>query len=253
MVAVSILPSSEWIQNSNLANSFIGVFWISFLVLGPFSQIYRYRNESNAVERQQTKLVVLGFAAFAGTVLVGSTSMTLLPENGMASTLLDTFLFDIAALLIPLSIGLSILRYRLWDIDLIIRRTLVYTVLTLMLGSVYFGTIVFLQNLLGGLTGERQPEIVTVISTLAVAALVSPLRRRIQDFVDRRFYRKKYNAEKLVLAFSTSLREEVDLNELTNSLVSLVQESMQPEHVHLWLRPAGYRGNEEQALEQALK
>jgi hypothetical protein len=236
MVAISILPSSEWIENSNLYNSFISIFWISFLLLGPFSQIYRYRNESTAVERQQTKLVVLGFAAFAGTVLVGSTSMTLLPENGIASILLDTFLFDIAALLIPLSIGLSILHYRLWDIDLIIRRTLVYSLLTIALGLIYLGVIVFLQNLLGGLTGERQPEIVTVISTLAVAALVSPLRRRIQDFVDRRFYRKKYNAEQALAAFALHARNETNLDELTGRLVDVIQETIQPAHASLWLR-----------------
>jgi hypothetical protein len=235
MVAVSILPSSEWIQNSNLANSFIGVFWISFLVLGPFSQIYRYRNESNAVERQQTKLVVLGFAAFAGTVLVGSTSMTLLPENGMASILLDTFLFDIAALLIPLSIGLSVLRYRLWDIDLIIRRTLVYSLLTITLGLIYLGAVVTLQNLLGGLTGERQPEIVTVVSTLAMAALFTPLRRRIQSFIDRRFYRRKYNAERALASFALHARNETDLDELTGRLVDVIQETIQPAHASLWL------------------
>jgi hypothetical protein len=182
MVSISILPITAWLQDSNIANVFFVIFWISFLLLGPFSQIYRYRNESNAVERQQTKLVVSGFAAFAGTLLVGSTSMTVLPENGMALILLDTFLFDIAGLLIPLSIGLSILRYRLWDIDLIIRRTLVYSLLTLTLGLIYLGAVVTLQNLLGGLTGERQPEIVTVISTLAIAALFTPLRRRIQGF-----------------------------------------------------------------------
>jgi hypothetical protein len=235
MVAISILPSSEWIQNSNLANAFIVVFWISFLVLGPFSQIYRYRNESNAVERQQTKLVVLGFAAFAGILLVGSTSMTVLPKNGMALILLDTYLFDIAGLLIPLSIGLSILRYRLWEIDLIIRRTLVYSLLTLTLGLIYLGAVVTLQNLLGSLTGERQSEIVTVISTLAVAALVSPLRRRIQDFVDRRFYRKKYSAEQALAAFALHARNETDLDELTGRLVDVIQETIQPAHASLWL------------------
>jgi hypothetical protein len=235
MVAISLLPTSEWIQNSNLYNSFITIFWISFLVLGPFSQIYRYRNESNAVERQQTKLVVLGFAAFAGILLVGSTSMTVLPENGMALILLDTFLLGMAALLIPLSIGLSILHYRLWDIDFIIRRTLVYSLLTLTLGLIYLGVVVTLQNLLGGLTGERQPEIVTVISTLAMAALVSPLRRRIQDFVDRRFYRKKYNSEQALASFALHARNETDLDALTGRLVDVIQETIQPAHASLWL------------------
>jgi hypothetical protein len=148
------------------------------------------------------------------------TTDTIDPESPLALVLLMMSSSAIFVMgLIPLSIAFAIQRYRLWDVDIIIRRTLVYSLLTIALGLIYLGVIVFLQNLLGGLTGERQPEIVTVISTLTIAALFTPLRRRIQSFIDRRFYRRKYNAEKLVLAFSTSLREEVDLNELTHSLV----------------------------------
>ena len=236
MVSISILPITAWLQDSTLANVYIVIFWISFLLLGPFSQIYRYRKESNAVERQQTKLVVLGFAGFAITLLTGSGLMSLFPEAGMGQILLDTFLFDIAGSLIPLSIGLSILRYRLWDIDLIIRRTLVYSLLTIALGLIYLGVVVFLQNLLGGLTGERQPEVVTVISTLAIAALFTPLRRRIQDFIDRRFYRKKYDAEQALAQFAALARNETDLEVLTTQVVGIIQNTMQPEQLSLWLK-----------------
>jgi hypothetical protein len=147
--------------------------------------------------------------------------------NGLLGVLLPA--------LLPLAIVISILRYRLWDIDLIIRRTLVYSTLTLTLGLIYLGAVVTLQNLLGGLTGERQPEIVTVISTLAMAALFTPLRRRIQSFIDRRFYRKKYNAERALASFALHARNETDLDALTGRLVDVIQETIQPAHASLWL------------------
>jgi hypothetical protein len=210
---------------------------------GLASQVYRYRKVSTLEERQQTKWVVfvLGLiilSAFLTPVLlvffpswvVGS------PARFWYDFIGNSLLGVLLSALLPLAIGISIMRYRLWDIDLIIRRTLVYTVLTLMLGSVYFGTIIFLQNLLGGLTGERQPEIVTVISTLAIAALFTPLRRRIQAFIDRRFYRKKYNAEQSLADFALHARNETDLDQLTGQLAAVVQAAMQPEHTAVWLR-----------------
>jgi hypothetical protein len=143
-IAISVLPSSIWLQNSRIANLFIGIFWVSFLLLGPFSQIYKYRNESNAIERQQTKWFVLGFVAFAGTLLVGFIAQSILLQAGIGQILLDSFLFDSAGLLIPISIAISILRYRLWDIDLLIRRTLVYSTLTASLAMIYLGTVIVL-------------------------------------------------------------------------------------------------------------
>jgi len=139
-------------------------------------------------------------------------------------------------LLIPLSIGMAILRSRLWDIDILIRRTLVYSVFAGVLALIYFGSVVILQQAIRAVTGRQQPEIVTVISTLAIAALFAPLRRRVQNAIDRRFYRRKYDAAQTLAAFSATVRDEVDLNKLTERLIAVVEETMQPAHVSLWLR-----------------
>jgi hypothetical protein len=137
---------------------------------------------------------------------------------------------------IPIATGIAILRYRLYDIDRIINRTLVYGSLTVTLVALYFGGIVVLQRVFVALTGQRS-TLAVVASTLAIAALFVPLRRRVQGFVDRRFYRRKYDARKTLEAFSAKLREETDLNALSEDLVGVVRETMQPAHVSLWLRP----------------
>jgi hypothetical protein len=139
---------------------------------------------------------------------------------------------------IPVATGIAILRYRLYDIDLIINRTLVYGSLTLMLALIYFGGVATTQAIFGALTGqEEQSQLAVVVSTLVIAALFMPLRRRIQSFIDRRFYRRKYDARKTLEAFSTKLRDETDLEALSDDLVGVVRETMQPAHVSLWLRP----------------
>ena len=137
---------------------------------------------------------------------------------------------------IPISMGIAVTRYRLYEIDLIINRTLVYGSLTAMLVALYFVGIVVLQRVFVFLTGE-QSTLAVVASTLLIAALFTPLRRRIQSFIDRRFYRRKYNAAKTLEAFSAQLRDETDLEALNNDLVGVVRETMQPAHVSLWLRP----------------
>jgi hypothetical protein len=136
----------------------------------------------------------------------------------------------------PIAIGIAILRYRLYEIDLLINRTLVYGSLTAMLVALYFGGIVVLQRLFVLLTGQ-QSTLAVVASTLLIAALFNPLRRRIQSFIDRRFYRRKYDARKTLEAFSAKLRDETDLDSLSDDLTSVVKETMQPAHVSLWLRP----------------
>jgi hypothetical protein len=144
----------------------------------------------------------------------------------------------IGFLLIPLSVGVAMLRYRLYDIDIIINRTLVYGSLTATLALVYFGGVTATQAVLQTSTGqERLPQLVIVASTLVIAALFNPLRRRIQSFIDRRFYRRKYDARKTLQAFNSKLRDETNLEALNDDLVGVVRQTMQPEHVSLWLRP----------------
>jgi hypothetical protein len=141
-------------------------------------------------------------------------------------------------LLLPLGFAFSILRYRLWDIDVFIRKSLVYGILTILLALVYFGGVTLVQGLLSAVSGQ-QSAIGIVISTLMIAALFSPLRRRVQDFIDRRFFRRKYDAERALAAFARTARDEVDAGRLTETLVGVVRETIQPESIWLWLKGAG--------------
>jgi hypothetical protein len=212
--------------------------------LGAYAQIFRYRYISTPTERQQTKYVVWGlviaFATAFLAFLVNYLGISFIPSPlvSMQLKLLSLTITLLVALpLLPLSVALSILRYRLWDIDLLIRRTLVYGALTASLALFYFGLVVVLEGVLRSLVGSSG-QVATVISTLVIAALFSPLRRRIQDFVDRRFYRHKYDSEKVVAAFSACLRNEVNLDDLQEQVVAVVQETLQPEQVSLWLMSA---------------
>jgi len=146
--------------------------------------------------------------------------------------------------MLPLFIGIAILRYRLWEIDLLINRTLVYGALTTALALVYIGSVVLLRYLLAPLTGSS--ELAIVASTLAIAVLFNPLRRGIQARIDKRFYRRKYDAAKVLAAFGATARDETDLERLTAAMLKMVDETMQPEHVSLWLRPPGWKRNREQ-------
>jgi hypothetical protein len=139
---------------------------------------------------------------------------------------------------LPVAVGIAVLRYRLYDIDVIINRTLVYGSLTVMLALIYFGGVATTQALFRALTGqEQQPQLAVVVSTLAIAVLFMPLRHRIQSFIDRRFYRRKYDARRTLEAFSAKLRNETDLDALSEDLVGVVRETMQPAHASLWLHP----------------
>jgi hypothetical protein len=149
-------------------------------------------------------------------------------------------LFKLASLLFPLSFAIAVLRYRLWDIDLIIRRTLIYTVLSGVLIVFYLMGILVMQQILSAFTQASQLSV--VISTLATVAVFNPFRRRIQDGIDRRFYRRRYDAEKILEAFSASLRDQVDLDELSDRLLGVVEQTLQPEHASLWLRNSEKKG-----------
>jgi hypothetical protein len=139
---------------------------------------------------------------------------------------------------VPFAVGFAVLRYRLYDIDVVINRTLVYGSLTALLAAVYFGGVTATQTTFQALTAqEQQPQLAIVVSTLVIAALFNPLRRRIQSFIDRRFYRRKYDAKKTLETFSAKLRDETDLDALSDDLMGVVRETMQPAHVSLWLRP----------------
>ena len=220
-----------------------GLPWIGGIALGVYAQIYRYARVSGPAQRQQTKWVVVGMVAMTLGFGVNAIFLSAPLQPGLPRLLFYLArapLLNLCMLLLPVCLAFSIFRYRLWDIDVLIRRTLIYGVLTAMLSVIYFGGVVLLQSLFRALTGQQQPEFVTVASTLAIFVLFLPLRRRVQDFIDRRFYRKKYDAAKVIAEFGATCRDETDLDKLTTRLVEVVQETMQPEHVSLWLKPTAH-------------
>jgi hypothetical protein len=210
---------------------------------GVIAQIYRYARVSGPVQRQQTKWVVFGLAATTLVILGRLVPLLIFPSLGASNSpyfLVSTYVYPLGLLLIPLTLGIAILRYRLWDIDILINRTLVYGILTVLLALVYFGLVIGLGSLIRLFRGQiSQSPVAIVVSTLAIYALFQPLRRRIQRVIDRRFYRSKYDAAKTLEAFNATLRNEVDLSQLSEQLVAVVQETMQPKHVSLWLRAPG--------------
>ena len=212
--------------------------WLGVVVLLVIALFYRYRYASSPLQRQQTKWVIYG-GSVAGIIEVGLTlPLYLFPSLRQAGSFYQLVIapaYILVVFLVPLSIGLAILRYRLYDIDLLINRTLVYGTLTVSLALVYAGLIIGLQALMGAIIKQNN-DVVIVVSTLTIVALFLPLRHRIQNIIDRRFYRRKYDAAKVMAAFSATLRNEVDLSQLSENLLAVVQETMQPTGVWLWLR-----------------
>jgi hypothetical protein len=203
-------------------------------------QVYRYRRVSSPAQRQQTKWVVFGTTlGVAGTFPAQlPVDLALVGGDTPLTLLLLQAGFALSFLLVPFSIGVAMVRSRLFDVDVLINRTLVYAILSAALAAVYFGGIVLLQRVFAGLTGqEKLPQLAIVASTLAIAALFDPLRRRIQSFIDRRFYRRKYDARKTLEAFAAKLRNETNLDALSEDLVMVVSETVQPTHVSLWVHP----------------
>jgi hypothetical protein len=221
----------------------IGLLLPLCMLASASSLILRYLR-SGEVVREQIKWLAFAASVVAIGVLTAVVQGTFFASGdaGNADPLLgrllqDLLTFSFAA--VSVAIGFAVLRYRLYDIDLVINRALVYGSLTLMLLVVYFAGVTATQALLQTLTGRQHlPQLAVVVSTLVIAALFDPLRRRIQSFIDRRFYRRKYDARKTLEEFSATLRDETDLQALSGELTRVVWETVQPEHVSIWLRPA---------------
>jgi uncharacterized membrane protein SirB2 len=223
-------PFVEWVEAAG------GVLGPAYFVAAIIALILRFRR-SRGEERQQIKWFAYASAlGFMAILLVTLFDLPVVDER--TDALVEHLVWTVAPLSLPVSAGIAILKYRLYEIDIIINRTLVYVSLTALLAAVYFGGVAATQAIFRALTGQQeQPQLAIVVSTLVIAALFIPLRRRIQSFIDRRFYRRKYDARKTLEAFSAKLRDETDLDALNAELVSVVRETMQPAHVSLWLRP----------------
>jgi hypothetical protein len=209
---------------------FIAGIALVMVLLALVSQVSQYRTGTRII-RQQIKWVIFVVVLWAAGILVIFLPLGI-PFEWIA----------LVSPLIPISIAVAILRYRLYDIDLIIRRTAVYGLLTGLLVMVYFGSVTLLQSLVSAVSGQASPLLI-VLSTLLIAAIFSPLRRRVQDFIDRRFYRQKYNAELTLNHFAETARSEVDLESLAAELTGVIDETLQPSSVTLWL--SSQRGGEQ--------
>lgn len=220
---------------NSLAGNIVRFGFLALASIGLGSLFSRYRG-GDSVVRQQIKWVLLAVvlwivpAFFFVVPIPGAESLS---ESAFAIT-------RVTAIFVPIAMAIAILRFRLFDIDLIIRRTLVYGALTVLLAIIYLGSVTLLQSLVTSVAGRESPVII-VISTLVIAALFAPLRRRIQDFIDRRFYRRKYDAELILSQFAITARDQVDLDALSAELTNVIQETLQPESVTLWLS-SGSRG-----------
>jgi hypothetical protein len=207
--------------------------------LGAIAILLRFRR-ARGDERQQLKWFAYAtLLAVAVVVVTQAFFVALQPLDPGALYPVDLFFGvpnALAFAAIPVAAGIAILKYRLYDIEVIIRRTLVYSALTALLALAYFGSVVVLQNTLGAFTGQRESTLVTVLSTLVIAALFVPLRNWLQAAIDRRFYRRKYDAARTLAQFGASLRDEVNLDVLLANLLASVDETMQPEMVSLWLK-----------------
>jgi hypothetical protein len=221
---IAVLPVSA---EETLSGLLFGLGLI-FLAIGSVISIYvRYRR-AGSVERSQIKWLL-----FSGTVSLVAIGYRLATyEPGVSDW--TAYLLIIALLSVAVSISIAILRYRLFDIDFIIRKTLVYSAITLLLAMIYFGSVVLLQQAFRVLTGQDSP-VAIVISTLVIAALFNPLRRRVQNAIDRRFYRTKFDTQQALVNFTNTARDEVDMDNITMELLRVVEESLQPENSSLWL------------------
>ena len=222
----------------------MALFIMTVLLTGVYSQIYRYRRVATPTERQQTKWIVFGFSMTLVLIILAVVASRFVSfvaptRTSMLFLLIVIPVIVLGLLMPPVAVMFSILKYRLWDIDVIIRRTVTYALSTAVLIVFYFGGVIVLQRVFALFIGAAQNEIITVISTLVIAALFIPLRNRIQNAIDKRFNRKKYDAQKVLEHFALMVRDETDLETLSNALVNVVQETMQPKSVSVWLKAEG--------------
>jgi len=220
---------------------FLLVFSSSLVLSTVASQAYRYWRQTDPIARQQTKWLAYGLMVMVLFLPVGLAPIlfqTAFVENGGTGlfwAVVIRLILVVGGNFVPVAIAIAILRYRLWDIDIIIRRTLQYSILTGLLALVYFGSVILLQGLFRTASGETS-SLAIVLSTLIIAALFAPLRRRVQNLIDRRFFRQKYDAAKVLADFARTARDETDINQLTTQLVDVIQETLQPVQVTLWLK-----------------
>jgi hypothetical protein len=237
------------------ADLLTSLIWLSGLVCISVALIYRYRRMSSPIKRQQLKWIVFGGSATILVVIVCNLPPLIFPALNRTGSLYALFGASINTLvLLPVicCFAIAILRSRLWEIDVLINRTLVYSTLTGILALVYVGLVIGLQTLLRGIISQDS-GVAIVLSTLAIAALCQPFRHLLQQVIDRRFSRRKYNAARTLAAFSTTLRHEVELDQLSEALLAVVQETMQPAHISLWVRPTALdRRNEPTQLSNPL-
>jgi cytochrome b subunit of formate dehydrogenase len=235
LILSSTLHNPLGIEGLPSASKAIEAFMYALVAVGASSMLARLRH-AGRIERQQIKWFAYATAvAISGVILKN----TVYPAVGVTWVWwVGLVLTTVGVGSSPVAMGIAIFRYRLYEIDLLINRTLVYGTLTLTLALIYLGGVATTQAIFYAITGqEKQPQIAIVVSTLVIAALFNPLRRRIQTFIDRRFYRRKYDARKTLEDFSAKLRDETDLQDLSDDLVEVVGGTMQPAHVSLWLRP----------------
>jgi hypothetical protein len=224
------------VLGKNTVERLVGVWIVGLLAVAVACAValfVRYRR-ANETEREQIKWLLYACAVFL-VVYIGGFVSGLGGTASFGGYIWGVF-FGLSVIALPAAIGIAIFKYRLYDIDVLVNRTIVYGSLTATLVVLYFGGIVLLQRIFVLVTGQ-QSTIAVVASTLLIAALFTPLKRRIQSFIDRRFYRRKYNARKTLETFSAALRDETNLDALSDDLVRVVRETMQPAHVSLWLRP----------------
>lgn len=246
---VTLLMVAYWTAVMFISPAFatgpLGLMLILFLAIGLIAQVYRYRRISISREREQTKWAVFGIVIAMLIIIAPQVIVEIFPQVGLSDDstaavvvqLVINGRWFLAMTLIPTSIAVAILSSRLWDIDVIINKALVYGSLTGLLAAIYAGLVIGMETLVRDVSGKADlPPAFIVISTLVIAALFQPLRRPIQRFIDRRFYRNKYDSARTLAAFGTTLRTETDLGALSEDLIAAVQETMHPAHASLWLR-----------------